>query len=128
MAYPESYRYTREHVWVHLEGDNATVGITLHALHNLGDIVYVDLPRIGARVEAGKRLGSTESLREMFEVHAPISGDVIEVNEALASSPEKLNEDPHGAAWMVKLRIEKGAEFGNLLSAGEYQAYAGSES
>jgi glycine cleavage system H protein len=127
-AYPGDYRYTKEHEWVKLDGETATVGITFHAQHELGDIVYVDLPRVGTKVETGKSFGSVESVKAVSDVYAPIAGEVIEINEDLASSPEKLNQDPHGAAWLIKLRIEKGTDFSNLMSASDYQAYAGAES
>jgi glycine cleavage system H protein len=127
-AYPENYRYTKEHEWLKLEGDTATVGITFHAQHELGDIVYVDLPRIGTKVEPGKSFGSVESVKAVSDVYAPVAGEVIEINEDLASAPEKLNQDPHGAAWLIKLRIGKGTDLNNLLSAAEYQSYAGAES
>jgi len=126
-AYPEKYRYTKEHEWVNVEGDTATVGITFHAQHELGDIVYVDLPRVGTKVETGKSFGSVESVKAVSDVYAPIAGEVIEINEDLASAPEKLNQDPHGAAWLIKLRIGKGTDLNNLLSAAEYQSYAGAE-
>jgi glycine cleavage system H protein len=128
MTYPENYRYTKEHEWVLMQGDTATIGITFHAQHELGDIVYVDLPKIGAKVETGKSFGSVESVKAVSDVYAPIPGEVVEINETLASSPEKLNEDPHGAAWLIKLRIGKGVEFNNLLSAADYQTYVGAES
>src|ERR1700686_4480911 len=127
MTYPENYRYTKEHEWVHPQGDIATIGITFHAQHELGDIVYVDLPKIGAKVETGKSFGSVESVKAVSDVYAPVSGEVVEINETLASSPEKLNEDPHGAAWLIKLRFEKGTDFNSLLSAADYQTYAGAE-
>jgi glycine cleavage system H protein len=127
-AYPENYRYTKEHEWVNLEGDTATIGITFHAQNELGDIVYVDLPRIGTKVESGKTFGSVESVKAVSDVYAPIEGEVIEINETLASSPEKLNQDPHGAAWLIKLRTGKGIALSKLLTASEYQAYAGAES
>lgn len=132
MTYPENYRYTKEHEWVHLEGgpegDTATIGITFHAQHELGDIVYVDLPKVGTRVETGKSFGSVESVKAVSDIYAPVSGEVIEINEALASAPEKLNEDAHGAGWLIKLRVEKGTDFNSLLSASEYQTYVGAES
>jgi glycine cleavage system H protein len=128
MTYPESYRYTKQHEWVHVEGDTATIGITFHAQHELGDIVYVDLPKVGTKVETGKTFGSVESVKAVSDVYAPIPGEVIEINETLASAPEKLNEDPHGAAWLIKLRVAKGTEFSNLLGAAEYQTYIGAES
>ncbi len=127
MTYPENYRYTKEHEWVRLEGDIATVGITFHAQEQLGDIVYVDLPKVGAKVEAGKSFGSVESVKAVSDVYAPVSGEVVEINEALASAPEKLNEDPHNAAWLIKLRVGKPEEVNSLMSAGEYQSYAGAE-
>jgi len=127
MNYPANYRYSKEHEWVDLQGDTATIGITFHAQHELGDIVYVDLPKIGARVEVGKSFGSVESVKAVSDVYAPVSGEVIEINDALAASPEKLNEDPHGAAWLIRLRVEKNNEFSNLLSAADYQEYIGAE-
>jgi glycine cleavage system H protein len=128
MTYPENYRYSKEHQWVHAQGDVAIVGITFYAQAKLGVIVYVDLPKAGSRVEAGKSFGSVESVSAIFHLYTPISGEVVEINETLAASPETLNADPHGTAWLMKLRIEKGVESGNLLSAAEYQAYAESES
>jgi glycine cleavage system H protein len=127
-AYPENYRYTKEHEWVNLEGDTATVGITFHAQNELGDIVYVDLPRIGTKVETGKSFGSVESVKAVSDLYAPVAGEVIEINETLAAAPEKLNQDPHGAAWLIKVRVEKGTDLNNLLPASEYQTYVGAES
>jgi glycine cleavage system H protein len=123
MTYPGNYRYTKEHEWVNLEGDTATIGITFHAQHELGDIVYVDLPKVGTKVETGKAFGSVESVKAVSNIYAPLRGEVIEINEALASAPEKLNAEPHGAAWLIKLRVEQGGEFSKLLSAAEYQKY-----
>ncbi|MCL4852351.1 MAG: glycine cleavage system protein GcvH, partial [Bryobacteraceae bacterium] len=103
--YPENLRYTKEHEWVLVEGDTATVGITDHAQKELGDIVYVDLPKAGASVQAGKTLGSVESVKAVSDIYSPLTGEVAEINELLSSAPEKLNEDPHGAAWLVKLKL-----------------------
>jgi glycine cleavage system H protein len=128
MNYPEDYRYTKEHEWVHLAGDTATVGITFHAQEELGDIVYVDLPKIGTRLEKGKSLGSVESVKAVSDIYAPVSGEVTEVNEGLSTAPEKLNEDPHKSAWLIKLKVENGNEFNNLLTASDYQKYVGAES
>jgi len=128
MNYPESYRYTKEHEWVSLTGDIATIGITFHAQEELGDIVYVDLPKPGAQLETGKSLGSVESVKAVSDIYAPLAGEVLEVNELLATAPEKLNEDPHGDAWLVKVRVGDSAEFNNLLSASDYQTYVGAES
>jgi glycine cleavage system H protein len=127
LTYPENYRYTKEHQWVDPQGDTATIGITFHAQHELGDIVYVDLPKVGTRVETGKSFGSVESVKAVSDLYAPVSGEVVQINETLASSPEKLNQDPHGAAWLIKVHLEKGSEFSNLLSASDYQTYAGAE-
>src|ERR1035437_5127897 len=103
--YPDDYRYTKEHEWVLVEGDTATVGITFHAQKELGDIVYVDLPKAGARVEQGKPLGTVESVKAVSEIFSPVSGEVSAINVLLANAPEKLNEDPHGAAWLVKIEL-----------------------
>jgi glycine cleavage system H protein len=126
--YPEDFRYTKEHEWVKVEGDTAVIGITDHAQKELGDIVYVDLPKVGTRVEKGKSLGSVESVKAVSDIYAPISGEVIAVNEALTTAPEKLNEDPHGAAWLVKVRITNPEEISQLLTAQDYQTYIGAES
>jgi glycine cleavage system H protein len=121
--YPETYRYTKEHEWVALDGDIGTVGITFHAQKELGDIVYVDLPRAGTRVEAGKSFGSVESVKAVSDIFSPISGEVVEINAELADGPEKLNEDPHAAAWLVKIRLADTGEFETLLSRDDYMTY-----
>ncbi len=127
MIYPSDSRYTKEHEWVRLEGGIAVIGITDHAQKELGDIVYVDLPRIGARVEKGKTLGSVESVKAVSDVYAPVSGEIVETNDLLTASPEKLNDDPHGDAWLVKVRLADPGELQDLLSASDYQAYAEAE-
>ena len=128
MTYPDDRRYTKEHEWVRVEGDTGTVGITDHAQHELGDIVYVDLPKVGARIDQGKSLGSVESVKAVSDIYSPVSGEVTEVNGTLAQSPEKLNEDPHGTAWLVKIRLSAADEIQNLLNASDYQSYVGAES
>jgi glycine cleavage system H protein len=125
--YPENFRYTREHEWVKLEGDVGTIGITFHAQKELGDIVYVELPAPGTRVEQGKTLGSVESVKAVSDIYAPVSGEVIESNESLADSPERLNHDPHGAAWLVKVRLSAAEEVSQLLTASDYQNYIAEE-
>jgi len=125
--YPENFRYTKEHEWVLVEGDIGTVGITDHAQEELGDIVYVDLPKPGAHIEQGKSLGSVESVKAVSDVYSPVSGEVAEINQLLADSPEKLNQDPHGAAWLVKIRLSAPAEVASLMSAADYQSYIGAE-
>ncbi len=124
--YPDNYRYTKEHEWVSLEGDIGAVGITDHAQNELGDIVYVQLPAVGEAVAQGKSFGSVESVKAVSDIFAPVSGVVVAVNEALAETPEKLNEDPHGEAWLVKVRLSNPAEIEGLLTAAAYQEYIGS--
>ena len=123
--YPDNFRYTAEHEWVLAEGDNGTVGITDHAQHELGDIVYVDLPKIGAKTQKGAAFGSVESVKAVSEIFAPVSGEVVAVNDALAEAPEKLNEDPHGAAWLVKIKMGKPEELAGLMTAAQYQEHVG---
>lgn len=123
--YPENFRYTKEHEWVLVEGDTGTVGITFHAQKELGDIVYVDLPKVGAQFSQGGVLGSVESVKAVSDIYAPVSGEVIEVNSALTDAPEKLNEDPHGSAWIARLKLTAPDEIDGLLSAAEYQSYIG---
>jgi glycine cleavage system H protein len=128
MTYPENFRYTKEHEWVRVEGDLGVIGITNHAQQELGDIVYVDLPKPGTLVEQGKSLGSVESVKAVSDIYSPVSGEVVEVNESLGQSPEKLNQDPHGTAWLVKIRLSVPDQLKSLLSAADYQAYVGAES
>src|ERR1044071_8971479 len=125
--YPENFRYTKEHEWVLAEGDTGTVGITDHAQDELGDIVYVDLPKVGTRIEAGKTLGSVESVKAVSDIYSPVGGEVAKINASLADAPEKLNADPHGAAWLVKVRLSAPEEIQNLMSAADYQSYIGAE-
>ena len=125
--YPANFHYTKEHEWVRVEGDTAVVGITDHAQQELGDIVYVDLPKVGARVEQGKALGSVESVKAVSDIYAPVSGEVVAVNDALTTAPEKLNADPHGDAWLAKIRLSAPDEIKSLLSAEDYQSYVGAE-
>ena len=121
--YPENYRYTKEHEWVLAEGGAGTIGITQHAQGELGDIVYVDLPAAGATLEQGKTFGSVESVKAVSDIYAPVSGEVTEVNELLATAPEKLNEDPHDAGWLIKVKLSAPDEIKSLMTAAEYQSY-----
>jgi glycine cleavage system H protein len=126
MSYPENFLYTKEHEWVSVEDGIGTVGITDHAQKELGDIVYVDLPKtLPASVEVGKTLGSVESVKAVSDIYSPVTGDIIEANALLGEAPEKINEDPHGAAWLVKIRLSKPEELKDLLSAAAYQAFIG---
>jgi glycine cleavage system H protein len=126
-TYPAEFRYTKEHEWVRIEGEIGTIGITDHAQHELGDIVYVDLPKPGTKLEKGKTLGSVESVKAVSDVYAPVSGEVIESNSALADAPEKLNQDPHGEAWLVKIRVSAPQEINDLMPAADYEKYVGAE-
>ena len=125
--YPENFRYTKEHEWVQVEGDIATIGITDHAQHELGDIVYVDLPKIGAHLEQGKSLGSVESVKAVSDLYAPVYGTVTEVNGDLSMAPEQINNDAH-KAWMVKVTLKNPGEVKELLSAADYEKYIAEES
>lgn len=125
MSYPENYKYTKEHEWVLVEGGTSTIGITDHAQQELGDIVYVDLPKPGSAVEKGKSFGSVESVKAVSDIYSPVAGDVEEINGLLSSHPEKLNEDPHGAAWLIKVRMTTGAEVNDLMTAQDYRNYVG---
>ena len=125
--YPDNLRYTKEHEWVRVENGIAIMGITDHAQQELGDIVYVDLPKPGASVERGKALGTVESVKAVSEIFSPATGEVTEINALLADAPEKLNDDPHGEAWLVKIRLGSPEGLGELMSAAEYEAYIGAE-
>lgn len=129
MSYPETYKFTKEHEWVLVEGDKATVGITDHAQHELGDIVFVDLPKVGAAVAKGQSFGSVESVKAVSDIYSPVSGSVSEANELLSKSPERLNEDPHGDAWLIRVQLSGVAsdEISGLMSAADYQTYVGAE-
>ena len=125
---PENLRYTKEHEWVRVEGDIGIIGITFHAQKELGDIVYVDLPKVGTSTQQGKAVGSVESVKAVSDLYTPVSGEVVEVNPLLAESPEILNTDPYGSGWLVKIKLSDPGEAGKLLTAAEYQAYTGTES
>jgi glycine cleavage system H protein len=125
--YPANFHFTKEHEWVSVEGGIGVIGISDHAQKELGDIVYVELPKVGAHLEQGKNLGSVESVKAVSDIYAPVSGEVVEVNPLLATAPEKLNEDPHGDAWLVKIKLSSPDEIKSLLSAEDYQKYLGAE-
>ena len=123
MAYPPNYRYTKEHEWIDIEGDSGTIGLTDYAQGKLGDIVFVELPAVGARLEAEKPLGTVESVKTANDIYAPVSGEVVAVNGELKDAPEKVNSDPHGAGWLVKVRLKDRAEIDALMDAAAYEAY-----
>ena len=118
MAVPEELQYTKTHEWVRREDDVATVGITEHAQDELGDVVFIELPEKGASFGAGDAFGTVESVKAVSDLYAPVAGEVVEVNGALNDSPEKINEEPYGDGWIIRLRV---SEEGDLLSAGDYQ-------
>lgn len=123
MAYPKNYRYTKDHEWIDVKGDVATIGITDHAQHELGDVVFVELPKPGAKIEAGKSFGTVESVKAVSEIYAPAAGEVTEANGELQNTPEKINSDPHGAAWLIKVRLANPAAVSSLMDAAAYEAY-----
>ena len=125
MAVPEELQYTKTHEWVRREDDVATVGITEHAQDELGDVVFVELPEQGATLEAGDSFGAVESVKAVSDLYAPVGGEVVEVNGTLEDSPEKINEDPYGEGWILKLRTSGEAD---LLSAADYEKLLEEES
>lgn len=119
--YPDRYRYTREHEWISVDGAVGTVGITVHAQEELGDVVFVELPEPGSRYEQGQAFGTIESVKAVSDLYAPVSGTIVEVNDELIDRPEVVNDDPHGSAWMVKLELDDPTQVDGLLSAQDYQ-------
>ena len=126
MAYPADFKYTKEHEWLKVDGTTGTIGITDHAQNSLGDIVFVELPKVGTDITAGQTFGSVESVKAVSDLYAPVSGTVTEVNEALNTTPESVNKDAH-SAWMIKIALKDPAEVGALLSAADYEKFAGEE-
>jgi glycine cleavage system H protein len=126
MSYPTDFKYTKEHEWIKPDGKNATVGITHHAQEALGDIVFVELPKPGTEITKGKTFGSVESVKAVSDLYAPVSGTVTEVNAELATAPEKINKDAHGA-WMLKITLKDPNELNGLLSAADYDKFVAEE-
>ena len=126
MSYPENYRYTREHEWIQLEGNIGSVGITDYAQNSLGDIVYVDVPKVGDPVTANAVFGSVESVKAVSDLYSPVTGTVTATNDALKASPDKINEAPH-EAWIIKVELADPAEFEKLLDAAAYQVFIAEE-
>jgi glycine cleavage system H protein len=121
--YPKDYRYTKEHEWVKVDGSNGTVGITDYAQHELGDVVFVEMPKVGTQLKPRQSFGTIESVKAVSEIFSPVSGEVTETNPALAGSPEMINKDPHGAAWLIKVRLADPKEAAGLMDAAAYEAY-----
>jgi len=120
---PEDLSYTKDHEWVRAKGEHATIGITDHAQQQLGDVVYVELPKVGDKFEASEPFGSVESVKAVSEVYMPLGGSVIEVNESLNDSPEQVNEDPYGDGWMIRIKIDNPVQVDALLTSIEYEDY-----
>lgn len=126
MPYPADFKYTKEHEWIQAEGNTATIGITTYAQDSLGDIVFVELPKVGTELTAGKTFGSVESVKAVSDLYAPASGTVTEVNAELATAPEKINKDAH-SAWMLKMTLKNPGELNSLLSAADYEKFVAEE-
>ncbi len=124
---PENLHYTKDHEWIKVEGDTGTVGITDHAQHALGDVVYVELPKPSDKFDAHEAFGSVESVKAVSELFLPVAGAVIEVNESLQDEPEKVNNDPYGEGWMARIRISNPGEVDSLLTSAEYEDYTKAE-
>jgi glycine cleavage system H protein len=123
MSYPTQFRYTKDHEWIDAKGDVATIGITDYAQHELGDVVFVELPATGTPLSTGKTFSSVESVKAVSEIYAPASGQVMEANATLQNKPEAINSDPHGAGWLVKVRLANPVELNSLMDAKAYEAY-----
>jgi glycine cleavage system H protein len=126
MAYPTDRKYTKEHEWIQADGGSAKIGITDYAQQSLGDIVFVEAPKVGSELTAGKTFGTVESVKAVSDLFSPASGTVTEVNAELATSPEKVNQDAHGA-WMVKITLKNPSELDGLLSATDYEKFVAEE-
>ena len=126
MAYPTDRKYTKEHEWIQASGSSAAIGITDHAQESLGDIVFVELPKVGAELIAGKTFGTVESVKAVSDLYAPASGTVTEINGDLATAPENVNKDPHGS-WMMKITLKNPGELDGLMSAADYEKFVAEE-
>ncbi|HTP68619.1 MAG TPA: glycine cleavage system protein GcvH [Dongiaceae bacterium] len=123
MSYPTQFRYTKDHEWIDVKGDIATIGITDYAQHELGDVVFVEMPAAGTELASGKTFGSVESVKAVSEIYAPASGQVTEANSSLQNKPELINTDPHEAGWLVKIKLSNPAEINSLMDAAGYEAF-----
>jgi len=124
---PEDLHYSKDHEWIRVEGETGTIGITDYAQHSLGDVVYVELPKVGDKFEAHESFGSVESVKAVSELFTPVAGEVVEVNETLQDTPESVNSDPYGAAWMIRVRVKDRGAVDALLTAAEYEDFLKSE-
>jgi len=127
MAYPANYKYTKEHEWLKVDGDTGSIGITDYAQEQLGDVVYVELPEVGAQVTKDEAFGVVESVKAVSDIYAPVSGTVIEINVSLPDSPETVNEDPYGDAWMIRVEMSDPGELDDLMTAAQYKKFVAEE-
>ncbi len=125
MQFPDELKYSKEHEWLRLEGDIAIIGITEFAQDELGDIVYVEQPKVGAQVSQNNQFGVVESVKTVSDLYSPVTGEVVEVNDDVASSPEQINKDPYGEGWIIKVRLSDHTELDSLLSSADYQTMIG---
>ncbi len=125
MEFPKDLKYTKDHEWIRVAGDTGVVGITEYAQGELGDVVFVELPAVGAKLQQGKQFGTIEAVKTVSDLFAPVSGEVVEVNEALKDSPEVVNKDPYAGGWMVKVKISNATELYGLLDSAKYQEMVG---
>ena len=125
--YPEDRVYTKEHEWIKVDGDRGTVGITDYAQAQLGDVVYVELPEVGAKFSANQVFGTIESVKAVSELFCPVAGEVVEINQPVVDSPEMVNKDPHEQAWLMVIKVDDASDLGNLLSAADYQDFVAKE-
>ncbi len=125
MNVPENLKYTKDHEWAKIEGDVATIGITDYAQGELGDVVFVELPEVGTTLNAGDTFGTIEAVKAVADLYAPLSGEVVEINPELESTPEKVNQDPYGEGWMIKVKLSNPAEADDLMDAEKYKELIG---
>jgi glycine cleavage system H protein len=125
MEFPANLKYTKDHEWLRVEGNTGVVGITEYAQGELGDVVFVELPAVGTKIQQGKQFGTIEAVKTVSDLFAPVSGEIVEINEALKDSPEVVNKEPYGGGWMVKVKITDAAELSSLLGAAKYGEMVG---
>jgi glycine cleavage system H protein len=125
---PENLRYTKDHEWIRVDGETGVIGITDHAQEELGDIVYVELPKTGVKLDKSASFGSVESVKAVSDIYCPVAGEVLEINPALAEAPEKVNDDPYGEGWLIKLKLSDTKQTEELMSPAQYEEYIGAES
>jgi len=125
--YPEEFRYSKDHEWIRVDGDRGRVGITDYAQKQLGDVVFLELPEVGRTLSAGEQFGTVESVKAVSELYSPVAGEVVEANAALVSTPEVINQDPHGEAWMIVVRVTDPSSLDGLMDAKAYAAFVASE-